>query len=407
MNQSKIKFVLLFIIGATWGAILFFSSTRQPLTAQVLTDTYLPLISHQTTNLGPYIAVIPECWTPGSPSSTVQLVGGNWPTTPAAQSPITIYLRDNFGNTTNITTIPQGHGGSFSNVMVNVASFTPVNSPYFFVAQAPNGAYDETMFVVPCEIIPPTPTPTPTVMAPTDLVISSPPTLVSTPPITAYEPVTFSYLITNTSNVNITELFYVDTFFDPVGVTSTTVPISYSVYYTAIDSLDGGISRTITMTIANGFPGTATQHTVYGMVDSIHQITETIETNNISGPLTVLVTPATPIPPTETPMFGETIAGIVRRFTGSDWVPQFRARVFLVQVSNVPTPTVVAETITSLTGSYFFTQAIAGENYTIYACFIVAGPVFTSFVGIRTGIFPPNQYVDLFMVPSAQGCPYP
>lgn len=402
MNPSKMKLVLLFLIGAVPAIIWGFTSTPSPLTAQVLNDSFLPLMAYQETNLGPYIAAIPSCWTPGSPNNTVELIGGNWPTSPAAQSPITIYLRDTFGNTNNITTIPQGHGGSFSGIMVNVTSLSPANSPYHFVAQAPNGAYAETLFVVPCL---PGPTPTPTSI-PAELIISSPPTLVSTPPIIAYEPVTFSYLITNTSNVTITDLFYLDTYFDPVGVTSTTIPISYSVYYRAIDSLDAGESQIITMTVANGFSGMATQHTVYGMVDSLGQIHETDESNNISGPLTVFVTPVTPVPPTATPTGNAIIGGVVRRLTGSNWEPQYRTSVYLIQVSNVPAPTLVGQTTTGLTGSYSFSNAIQGETYTVYACFTVAGPIFTTLVGIRTGIMPPNLYVDLFMVPSAQGCFY-
>jgi hypothetical protein len=405
MYQQKIKFAFLVVIGAVFVGVLFFNPARTPLTAQVLNDNFMPLMSHQETVIGPYIIAIPSCWTPGSPNNTVELIGGNWPTSPAAQSPITIYLRDSLGNTTNITVIPQGHGGSFTGIMVNVASFTPANSPYFFMAQAINGAYSETMFDVPCTIA--TLTPTPTTVAQADLVISSLPTLVSTPPIIAYEPVTFSYLITNTSNVDITDLFYVDTYFDPIGVTSTTVPISYSVYYTAIDSLSSGTSRVITMTIANGFSGVITNHTVYGMVDSIQQITETLETNNISGPLTVFVTPQPTPTTTATPTSGTTIAGTVRRFTGSNWIPQLRAWVYLVQVSSMPSPTLVAQTISGSTGSYFFTQAIPGEEYTVYACFFVGGSPPQTFVGTRTGIIAPNTLVDIFMMPSTQACPYP
>ena len=57
------------------------------------------------------------------------------------------------------TFVAQGHGGSFTNVLVSVAGFTPNNSPYAFVAQAPNGAYDEVEFTVPCDVTNKTHTP--------------------------------------------------------------------------------------------------------------------------------------------------------------------------------------------------------------------------------------------------------
>lgn len=379
--------------------------TNTPLPTSTPTPSITPTPS--ATPILPYINAVPNCWTPGNPSS-IQLVGGSWPTSPAAQSPITIYFRDNLGNTTNITTIPQGHGGSFTNVYVDVGSFTTGNAPYYFVAQAPNGAYDEVQFNVPCNINPtttPSPTPSPN---PADLIIVSQPTLISTPPINGYQPVTFSYVITNTGNINITDLFYLDTYFDPIGVTSTTIPISYSVSYVAIDSLAGGASRTITMTVHTGFPGTSTSHTVFGMVDSVAQIAELYENNNITTPRAVPVTPPFSTPtPSPTPGGASTIAGIVRIFTGSDWVPQFRAKVFLVQVSGVPSPVLISQTTTGQTGSYYFSNATSGVDYTIYACFLIAGTPPRAYVGSRTGIMSPNNYADVFMIQSATGCPYP
>ncbi len=401
MNPHKNRLMRLFIF-----ALLLFLGigfVTPALMATLITSTegdsnlYLPMLSQDNptptvtvTPIGPYIGAIPNCWTPGSPNSLVELFGGNWPTSPAPQSPISIYLRDRFGNTSAITTIPQGHGGSFSNITVNVSTFTPANSPYYFTAQAVNGAYAETMFQVPCT-------------GSADLTISEP-VLVSTPPIRAYEPVTFRYVITNTSNVNITDLFYVDTFFDPLGVTSTTVPLSYSVRHMAVNALAGGAVQVITLTVPQGFTGIATSHTVYGMVDSTQAITETMETNNIGGPLVVPVTPATTTPtPTSTPTGNGVIAGTVRLFNGSDWIPVFRAEVFIVQTTSVPTPTLVAIIETSMTGGYFFGGAIEGETYTIAACYVISG---ITYMGIRPGIVAPNHFVDLFLVPSTQACPF-
>ncbi len=386
------------------------TETAQPTSTSLPTATPTPsqTPTPSATPIGPYIDAIPSCWSPGNPSTT-QLIGGNWPTSPAAQSPIVISLRDRLGNSSTLTTIPQGHGGGFSNVIINVASFNPANSPYYFVAQAINGSYAEDRFDVPC-LTPPIPTATPTPSPnPADLIIVSYPTLVSTPPIRGYEPVTFSYMITNTGNINVSSEFFVDTYFDPLEVTTSTVPISYSVGYIAVSNLAGGASRVVTMTINTGFPGTGTSHTVVGMVDSILQITEGDEGNNITTPLAIAVTPPAQTPtPVPTPSGDTTIAGIVRIFTGSDWVPQFRAQVYLVQVSGVPTPTVVDQTSSSVTGSYFFTNAIPGVNYSVYACYTLSGASGTVvYSAVRSGINSPNLYVDMFMMESPAGCLVP
>jgi len=386
------------------------TETPQPTSTSLPTATPTPsqTPTPSATPIGPYIDAVPSCWSPGNPSTT-QLIGGNWPTSPAAQSPIVISLRDRFGNSSALTTIPQGHGGGFANININVASFNPANSPYVFVAQAINGSYAEDQFLVPCPIAPtntPSPTPSPN---PADLIIVSYPTLVSTPPINGYEPVTFSYVITNTGNINVSSEFYVDTYFDPLNVTTSTVPISYSVGYISVSNLAGGASRTITMTINGGFPGISTAHTVVGMVDSVLNITEGDEGNNITNPLTVAVTPPLQTPtPSPTPSGDTTIAGIVRTFTGSDWVPQYRSTVYLVQVSGVPTPTVVAQTESSVTGSYFFTNAIQGVDYSVYACKTLStSSGIQVYSAVRSAINAPNLYVDLFMMLSPGGCPVP
>lgn len=345
------------------------------------------------TPIGPYLVVTPSCWTPGSPNSTVELSGGNWPTSPAPQSPINLSVYDGLGNSTPIAIIPQGHGGSFNGIFFNVAAFTVDNAPYTFAAAAINGAYAEFLFSVPCPI---------------DLIISSQPTLVSTPPIVAYEPVTFSYLITNTGSADITELFFVDTFFNPTGVTSTTIPISYSVGYNAIVNLLAGESRVITLTVPTGFTTGSTSHLVLGMVDSLYQIQETDETNNITNPLVVPVTPQPSPTPPAAPPGSSTIAGIVRILNNATWTPVYRADVYLIQTSGVPTPTIVGQTISLGNGAYAFNHASLGVTYTVLACFTVIGPNgILHYVAVRPGITSPNFFVDLFMTINAQGCPVP
>ena len=384
--------------------------SNTPIPTSTPTPSRTPTAS--ATPNGPFISARPECWIPNN-DPIIILEGGNWPTSPASQATINIHVRNNANVSTLIQTIPSGHDGTFS-VNYDVSWFTPANSPYVFYAQAINGAYDEVNlpFYVPCvQPTPVTPSPTPS-PNPADLVIVSYPTLVTTGPIQGYEPVTFSYTITNTGNINILQSFYVDTYFDPVGAPfSTTIPITYSVGFVALGGMPGNTSRTITMTIPGGFTGIGNEHMVYGMVDSVTQITEEHEDNNITNGLQVFVTPPVETPtPTPTPEGNLTIGGVVRVFTGSDWVPQFRADVYLVQITGVPTPTRVATAETNATGTYFFYTAVPSVQYAVYACYTIETDPTTTIVytGQRQGIMvpPSNLYVDVFMTQSVSGCPY-
>jgi hypothetical protein len=127
-----------------------------------------------------------------------------------------------------------------------------------------------------------------TITAPpiTDLTIG-PVELVSTPPITAYTPITFRATISNTGNQDVNGLFFVDLFINPSIVLSDSIPINQSSGYTAVNGLTTGATRVLTITSYLGFPTEPPTHTVYAMVDSLQQITETDENNNISSPLSV------------------------------------------------------------------------------------------------------------------------
>ncbi len=121
--------------------------------------------------------------------------------------------------------------------------------------------------------------------APADLTIGNL-TLLSPPPIAANEPVDFQLTISNTGDVDINQTFFVDVFLDPTEVYSTSIPLNQSSGYVAVNSLGAHASQVITMTTA-GFASEPDPHQVYAMVDSVRQVSEGDEANNIAGPLVV------------------------------------------------------------------------------------------------------------------------
>ena len=131
-------------------------------------------------------------------------------------------------------------------------------------------------------------------LAQADLVVGMP-ELVTPPPITAYQSVDFRVTITNTGDVAVESQFFVDIFLDPTDVTTTTIPVGQSGGFVVVDSLAAHASQVITITAAAGFANEPSTHQVYAMVDTLLQISESDETNNVSEPLTV--DDATPIAP--------------------------------------------------------------------------------------------------------------
>jgi hypothetical protein len=304
----------------------------------------------------------------------------------------------------NGTTAFQGninapHIGSFQRTL----TFTTVPNGVHKVRAIAGATTRDANFTVPCPNITPTPTttpPTPT-PAPADLIVVGPPALISTPPIVEYQPLDFSITVSNTGSVEVNEQFFTDMFLDPdaSGIFSDTISLIYSGGYQALSNLQGGASRTLTIHVPLGFTGGMTvTRTVYGVVDSILQIDESNELNNISTPLYVAnVTPAPSPTPSATPDGNLSISGIVRAFI-LDWVPQYRAKVYLVVGRTV----VQGPIETGPNGLYQFNQVAPG-SYSVYACIDIGNQ---TYVGQRTGVVPPDPFADVFMLVDAAGCPY-
>ena len=365
------------------------TSTSTP--APTSTSTSTPTPSLTPTPIGPWVELFPDCGNP--PTASFSVTGGSWPT----NEDLFFYWNDPVSGDSFEDFISAPHSGSFSRswtmpVITNTTYLVKVGStttnPY------PSNTINAS-FTVPCPF-PPTPTPGPTdtpTPAPEDLIIVGPPVMISTPPIVAYQPVQFSFTISNTGDVDIAQLFFVDLFIDPgIPVPSGTIsiPLSLSDGFTSISALAGRTSRVVTVTSQLGFTNTPENHLVYGMVDSVEQINEIKENNNISTPFPYAqVTPADTPTPSPTPDGNDSISGIVYvRIT--NWVPAYRASVTLIDSSSNP----VAQMFTDSNGFYQFT-GIPVDTYTVTACYELDGDYF---FGNRTGISPPDPLVNIFML---------
>lgn len=360
------------------------SPTFTPIPTSTPTNTPLPTPSN--TPSAPYIVVVPDCG-PG-PDILFNVQGANWP----VNQSVTLF----WDGTPQIVLQANQHTGAFTFTW----TFDGLTDGSYTVSAlaGTNGATSADIFTIPCSGQP-TPTSGPIETAtpvPADLVAISPPTLISTPPIVAYQPVQFSVVITNTGDEAVQSQFFVDIYLDPTTILTDSIPLTDSDGYSAVSGLAGGASQVITVTSPLGFANNPTSHQIYGMVDSVLQIVESSEINNVTDPLAMNnVTPAPT--PTATPNLtgNDEISGVVRALIGT-FLPQFRATVVLIDES---TSQVIASQITDTNGFYQFDNVPAG-TFTVQSCIVIDN---TEYFGLRSGRTPPDPYADIF---ATQGvCP--
>lgn len=359
------------------------SPTLTPVPTNTPTNTPLPTSSPTPSN--PYIVLFPNCG-PG-PNIQFNLQGYNWPTNQS----VTL----SWQGAPQVVLQANSHPGNFSYTW----TFNGLtNGTYTVSALAgTNGATSSANFTIPC-VGQPTPTlPAQTATPiPADLLAFSPPKLVSTPPIVAYQPVQFTVNITNTGEVAVENQFFVDIYLDPTTILTDRIPLTESDGYSAVSGLPGGASRVITITSPLGFTNNPTNHQVYGMVDSVLQIGEVSEVNNVTNPLSVTnVTPAATPTPTPNLTGNDEISGVVRALIAT-FLRQFRATVVLIDES---TSQVVATEITDENGYYQFDNVPAG-TYSVQSCIVIDN---TEYFGFRTGRTPPDPSADIFALQGA--CP--
>ncbi len=242
----------------------------------------------------------------------------------------------------------------------------------------------------------PTATPTNTPAPPSnpaDMLIIGPPELISTPPIAAYQPVEFRVIISNTSDIPVIDSFFVDIFLDPTTFLTTSIPISQSDGYEGISSLAGGTTQVISIMAPLGFRNEPVEHQVYAMVDSLEQISESDESNNISeGLFYDQVTPIFTLTPTPPPTGIDYIVGLVYHFDG---LPLLGATVTIINEATLESFTTQADRVT---GVYQFWNLLPGV-YSVQACGSLDN---VEYFGLRTGVvvpymFPVNIYTSDFV----------
>ncbi|MCB9423363.1 MAG: carboxypeptidase regulatory-like domain-containing protein [Ardenticatenaceae bacterium] len=355
------------------------------------TPTNTPTPTLTPTSTGPFIILLPNCGVPPNVQFSVQ--GFNWP----QDETIALYWNSSLQSIINT-----GSQTSFSQTWQK-----PGLTDWLYEVKAVSANHTATaVFTVPCTgPLPVTPTPSATATAvtgPVNLAIGQL-TLISTPPVVAYQPVTFQVVISNTEPAPVDSQFFVDIFIDPTSFLTNSIPIEQSSGYVGVNSIPGLATRVITITAPLGFQNEPETHIVYGMVDSLTQIHETNETDNVSIPW--LIEQVTPIPTatatTTAPTGTETIVGIVFRPTNDGLTPLRRASVTLMDEA---TSTIIAATVSHpMTGLYTFSNLLPG-TYTVTACGIVGtDDGIVEYAGWRNNItlpyaFPVNIYTDSNLV---------
>jgi hypothetical protein len=359
--------------------------TDTPVPTNTSTPTATPTSS--PTPSGPYLQLLPACGTPHEPDNEVQfsVLGFNWP----INDSIVLLWQ----GVPQLTLQVGQHTGSFSYrwTFDNLA-----DGNYLVMARSGSGVYIDTeTFEVPCDNEPtPTPIPNPTdTPSPADLIVVGPPRMVSTPPIVGYTPVQFSLTISNDGDLDIDRQFFVDVYIDPAVVMSQTIPLTQSYGYAAVSNLAGNTSRVITITSSIGFPNPPrTTHSVYGMVDSVQQIPEIQEENNISTPLPIAnTTPGIPPTATATPGGNQIISG--GAFIFQEGIrAQYRA---LIKVIDDSTSQTIATTLSNAIGFYQFDGIPAPTStYSVSACVNIDG---NDWYGVALGVIPPSTSTHIIM----------
>jgi len=188
-------------------------------------------------------------------------------------------------------------------------------------------------------------------------------------------------------------------FLDPVEVNATSIPLYQSGGYIAVSGLAAGASTLLTIEVPDGFPdGVNGSREVWAMVDSLEQIAEADETNNIGGPTMVTgIVTATVGTPTPVPAGVKEISGITRvLLSGNKLVPQPRARLFLQDGSGQ----LVSTTSSGINGNYRFLNVEDG-SYRVWSCINIDG---TEYSGSIANIVPTNTLADIQMLVGF--CPY-
>ena len=195
--------------------------------------------------------------------------------------------------------------------------------------------------------------------------------LLNTGVISTYMPLTFTVSVRNVGTLDVTNLFWVDLYaeIDRAGDISPTAILSdsaESVDFTAIGSLEAGASATVTLFLDGGFPVTGT-HVVYALADSLQQVGEDDELDNLSAPMSITVSAEGTIPvPSDPPTGTGALRGSTYLSMGGDVVPQGRVNVYCYDQAD---GALIAETLSDEYGDYLLLNlpeglyTVVGETF--------------------------------------------
>ncbi|MDJ0753202.1 MAG: TadE/TadG family type IV pilus assembly protein [Ardenticatenaceae bacterium] len=378
------------------------TNTPVPTLTTIPTNTPTPTSTASSTPTPsvPTVFLDQEC--AFGPNIQITVRGFNWNNS----DPIYLYWDGNLQ-----TIIAAGHGGIFQQLL----RINNVPDKDYEVRVVNGSLTDTTTLEVPCSNVTPTPvTAVPTnTPSPADLIIVGPPVLNTNPPIIGYRPVSFTVQITNSGDIDVNDQFFVDLYLDPPAdeILPEGIDVDFSSGYVALSGIGAKTSKAVTITSQLGFQGPEpVLRDAYGMVDSIYQVVEDIETNNVSELLEVAVTPgATPTPSPTPPSAGAAIAGEVRTLISSKWKYQGRAIIYLVLVEpNLSQETIVGQTTSGILDGYYAFPVVAAppsssDYYKLVACFRIDGE---DRVHEYFPVVPPDPFANLYLLTDPSGCPY-
>lgn len=317
------------------GLFSFALPARMPLQAgqSVVVDGYglTASVTVEGCTTDAYITISPQC---GGPGSNFQLVvtGHNW-------------LHHNQNDITTITWDgivvgtyhPRLDGGTGPEWQRTVTVNTPVGE---HTVQATNDLVPlvQATFVSPCPAA--------------NLVVSDL-RMLTTGVISTYQPLTFQMTVANVGSEPVNRLFWTDLL--------AIEPITRSVSWTALSSLPAGASLPLTLTIHEGFPTRGVYH-VRAFVNSWLQVTESSESDNTYGPVTVDVT-REGLPPTSTLTGTAVLVGWTWVSMNGVPVPYARTDVYVCRTACPPAPggQLVAHVLSNGIGLYRVDRLVAGS----------------------------------------------
>jgi hypothetical protein len=338
------------------------------------------------------VAPNPACGPAGS-NVNFTVSGSHWPT---GTNSVVAFSWDGTDSTarkkTGYASATPGSGGNFTATFTVTGTYVTSGTHTLYARRLYSPYYqDDEPFYVPCEGAP-TPTPTPTPVLPPDLIVQS---LDVSPSgtITSTDSITITSVILNNSTGPAHELFWVDMYVNPTPEPPALRQAGTD--WSAAGNL--GANSAITITFYYSFVTTGT-HKIYAQADTFDYISESNESNNVSGPVTVDYQGPIPSPtptPTTPSEYGS-ISGTTWIWLGGQWsVPTERVDIYLYSGS-----TLIATTTSETDGAYRFGIVPAGTNYTVVGETVVSNKPYSD---TRTGIEVVNGQetanVDLYLTP--------